>query len=99
MSQKPLLIRTINDFRRNYRQLGSGDVIIGVLALRPGEEIKVLDLTERGVAFFPPVLAQLLSRSKVAQAEVLGEYMVPGTFVAYCLADLAGKLQIGRAHV
>jgi len=92
MSRKRLLIRTINDFRRHYRQLSSGDVIIGVLALRPGEEIKVLDLTERGVAFFPPVLAQLLGRSKVAQAEVLGEYMVPGTFVAYCLADLAGKL-------
>jgi ribosomal protein S6--L-glutamate ligase len=92
MSRKRLLIRTINDFRWHYRQLGSGDVVIGVLALRPGEEIKVLDPAERGVAFFPPVLAQLLGRSKVAQAEVLGEYMVTGTFVAYSLADLAGKL-------
>src|SRR3989339_1061690 len=92
MSRKRLLIRTINDFRRHYRQLSSGDVVIGVLALRPGEEIKVLDLAERGVAFFPSVLAQLVGRSKVAQAEVLGEYMVPGTFVAYSLADLAGKL-------
>jgi len=86
------LIRSINDVRRNYRQLRSGDVIIGVLSLRPGEEIKLLDLAERGVVFFPPVLAQLLSRSKVAQAEVLGEYMVPGSFVAYALTDLAGKL-------
>ena len=92
MSRKRLLIRTIIDFRRHYRQLSSGDVVIGVLALRPGEEIKVLDLAERGVAFFPSVLAQLVGRSKVAQAEVLGEYMVPGTFVAYSLADLAGKL-------
>jgi ribosomal protein S6--L-glutamate ligase len=92
MSPKPLLIRTISDFRRHYRQLGSGDVVIGVLALRPGEEIKALDLAERGVIFFPPVLAQLLGRSKVAQAEVLGEYMVPGSFVAYALTDLAGKL-------
>jgi ribosomal protein S6--L-glutamate ligase len=92
MCRKPFLIRTITDFRRHYRQLGSGDVVIGVLALRPGEEIKVLDLAERGVAFFPPVLAQLLGRSKVAQAEVLGEYLVPGSFVAYALADLAGKL-------
>jgi ribosomal protein S6--L-glutamate ligase len=92
MSQKPRLIRSITDFRRHYRQLGAGDVIIGVLALRPGEEIKALDLAERGVVFFPPVLAQLLARSKVAQAEVLGEYMVPGSLVAYALADLAGKL-------
>jgi glutathione synthase/RimK-type ligase-like ATP-grasp enzyme len=92
MSKKPLLIHTISDFRRHYRHLGAGDAIIGVLALRPGEEIKVLDLAERGVAFFPPVLAQLLSRSKVAQAEVLGDYLVPGSFVAYALTDLAGKL-------
>jgi glutathione synthase/RimK-type ligase-like ATP-grasp enzyme len=92
MSREPRLIRSINDFRRLYRQLGSGDAVIGVLALRPGEEIKLLDLTARTVAFFPPVLAQLVGRSKVAQAEVLGEYMVPGTFVAYSLADLAGKL-------
>ena len=92
MSRKRLLIRSIHDVRQNYRQLRSGDVIIGVLPLRPGEEIKLLDLAERGVAFFPPVLAQLLSRSKVAQAEVLGEYMVPGSFVAYALTDLAGKL-------
>jgi ribosomal protein S6--L-glutamate ligase len=86
------LIRTIIDFRRHYRELQAGDAILGVLALRPGEEIKLLDLAARGVAFFPPVLAQLLSRSKVAQAEVLGEYMVPGSFVAYALADLAGQL-------
>jgi ribosomal protein S6--L-glutamate ligase len=102
MFRKRLLIRTINDFRCHYRQLGSGDVVIGVLALRPGEEIKALDLAERGVAFFPPVLAQLVGRSKVAQAEVLGEYMVSGTFVAYSLADLAGKLpefQAGEAVV
>lgn len=92
MSQELLLKRSISDVRRNYRQLRSGDVIIGVLSLRPGEEIKALDLAERGVVFFPPVLAQLLSRSKVAQAEILWEYMVPGTFVAYTLADLAGRL-------
>ncbi len=92
MSQKPLLIRTINDFRRHYRQVGSGDAIIGVLPLRPGEEIMVLDVAERGASFFPPVLAQLLGRSKVAQAEVLGDYLVPGSFVAYALTDLAAKI-------
>jgi glutathione synthase/RimK-type ligase-like ATP-grasp enzyme len=92
MSRERRLRRTITDFRRHYLQLRSGDVIIGVLSLRPGEEVKALDLAERGVAFFPSVLCQLLSRSKAAQAEVLGEYMVPGGFVAYALADLAGRL-------
>jgi ribosomal protein S6--L-glutamate ligase len=92
MSRQPLLIRTVTDFRRRYGQLRSGDAVIGVLALRVGEEIKILDLADRGVIFFPPVLPQLLSRSKAAQAEVLAEYMVPGSFVAYGLADLAGHL-------
>jgi glutathione synthase/RimK-type ligase-like ATP-grasp enzyme len=92
MSRDRLLIRTITDFRRRYRRLRSGDLIIGVLSLRRGDEIKVLDLADRGVVFFPPVLSQLLSRSKVAQAEVLTDYMVPGSFVAYVLADLARRL-------
>ncbi|MFZ5450216.1 MAG: ATP-grasp domain-containing protein [Thermodesulfobacteriota bacterium] len=92
MSRSPRLIRTITDFRRHYRQLGSGDLVLGMLPLRPGEEIKILDLSERGVNFFPPILSQFLSRSKAAQAEVLVDYMVPGSFVAYALADLAGRL-------
>jgi glutathione synthase/RimK-type ligase-like ATP-grasp enzyme len=94
MSQEPknILIRTITDFRRYYRKLGLGDAVLGLLALRPGEEIKVLDLADRGAVFFPPALAQLLCRSKAAQAEVLGDFMVPGTFVAYGLSDLAFHL-------
>jgi ribosomal protein S6--L-glutamate ligase len=72
--------------------LRSGDAVVGVLPLRPGEEIKLLDLLGRGVEFYPPVLAQLLCRSKAAQAEVLGEFMVPGAFVAYGLPDLASRL-------
>ncbi len=92
MPQKRDLIRSITDFRCSYQKLRSGDAVVGVLALRSGEEIKVLDLADRGVAFFPPVMSQMLCRSKAAQAEVLAEFMVPGTFVAYGLADLAGRL-------
>jgi ribosomal protein S6--L-glutamate ligase len=72
--------------------LQAGDLILGVLPLRDGEEAKLLDLVDRGVHFFPAALAQMLARSKAAQAEVLGEFMVPGTFVAYQLADLARQL-------
>jgi glutathione synthase/RimK-type ligase-like ATP-grasp enzyme len=92
MPRNRLLIRTIIDFRRLYHRLGPGDAVIGTLSLRPGEEFKLLDLMDRGVACFPAPLAQLLGRSKVAQAEVLGEVMVPGTFVAYSQADLAAHL-------
>jgi ribosomal protein S6--L-glutamate ligase len=92
MPRERRLIRTIADFRRHYRQLRFGDVVLGVLPLRSGEEIKILDLAAQGVVFFPAVLSQFLNRSKAAQAEVLAEYMVPGSFVAYALADLAGRL-------
>src|SRR4030043_251525 len=91
------IIRTITEFRRHYRSLRPGDAVLGPLPWRAGEEAKLLDLVDRGVAFFPSALAQMLARSKVAQAEVLGEFMVPGTFVAYSLPDLArqlGQLQI-----
>jgi ribosomal protein S6--L-glutamate ligase len=88
----PLILRTITEIRRHYRQLGAGDAILGLFPWRPGEEAKLLDLVSRGVAFFPAALAQMLVRSKVAQAEVLGEFMVPGTFAAYSLPDLARRL-------
>jgi ribosomal protein S6--L-glutamate ligase len=92
MPQERRVVRTIGEFRRQYRRLRSGDAVIGPLALRPGEEVKLLDLMDRGVSFFPPVLAQVLSRSKVAQAEILGAFMIPHTFVAYALPDLAARL-------
>ncbi len=92
MPRKRLLIRRITDFRRHYQRLQPGDAVIGPLALKPGEELKLLDLMDRGVVFFPSALAQILSRSKVAQAEVLAEFMVPGVFVAYALPDLSARL-------
>ncbi len=92
MPHTPVAIRHVSDFRRQYHRLGAGDAVIGPLGLRPGEEVKLLDLADRGVAFFPPALAQWLARSKVAQAEILNPFMVPGTFVAYTLADLAAHL-------
>ncbi|MBI4794809.1 MAG: hypothetical protein HY790_03050 [Deltaproteobacteria bacterium] len=91
-----LIIHTITEFRRHYQQFRSGDAVLGLLPWREGEEVKLLDLVDRGVTFFPAALAQMLVRSKVAQAEVLGEFMVPGTFVAYSLPDLARRL--GESH-
>ncbi|MCX5889541.1 MAG: hypothetical protein NTY36_08820 [Deltaproteobacteria bacterium] len=97
MNRKPRLIRSITEFRRDFQELGPGDAVLGPLALRLGEDFKLLDLADRGVALFPPALAQLLARSKVAQAEVLREFMVPGTFVAYGLADLSARLAQAQA--
>lgn len=86
----PRIIRSLIEFRRHYPHLTAGDLVVGYLPVRPGEEIKVIDLLARGVRFFPPYLAQALSRSKAAQAEVLCEFMVPGTQVVYSAAELSG---------
>jgi len=72
--------------------MAAGDLVLGPVAVKPGEEIKLLDLWDRGVIFFPPLLAQLVVRTKTAQAQVLGEFMLPGTFVAHGLTDLAARL-------
>jgi ribosomal protein S6--L-glutamate ligase len=92
MSPPRKLVRSITEFRRHFHRLGRGDAVVGVLSLKIGEEVKLLDLADRQVALFPPALAQLVARSKVAQAEILGEFMVPGSFVAYNLPDLAAQL-------
>lgn len=86
------VIRTPREFREYYPHLGPGDLVLGRLALKSGEEYKLLDLVERGVTLFPAALAQQLSRSKAAQAEVLGEFMLPGTFVAQSRGDLLAHL-------
>ncbi len=96
MSRTPTIVCSLTELRRRYPDLSAGDLVLGPLAIKPGEEILLLDLQERGVAFFPPLLAQLVARAKTAQALVLGEFMLPGTFVAHNLLDLAARLGDAR---
>jgi glutathione synthase/RimK-type ligase-like ATP-grasp enzyme len=92
MPQNPRIIRSITEFRKHYADLQAGDLVLGLLPLKSGEEVKLIEILDRGVGVFPAALAQLLSRSKAAQAEVLGKFMVPGTCVVYSSADLAARL-------
>ncbi len=96
MTRPPFIVSSLTELRRRFPELSAGDLVLGPLAVRPGEEIKLLDLQERGVVFFPPLLAQLLTQAKTAQAQVLGEFMLPGTFVAHGLSDLAVHLGDAR---
>ncbi len=83
--------RIITDNRTlfaDYQSLQAGDIVIGRVRLRPGEESLLVDLLSRGVHFIPSALSQLCSRSKTLQVRLLGEYMGPGTSVAYDLHDM-----------
>ncbi len=92
MTGAPIVIRSLSELRRRYPELAAGDLVLGPLAVKPGEEIKLIDLQERKVVFFPPLVAQLIVRTKTAQAQVLGGFMIPGTFVAHGITDLAAHL-------
>lgn len=77
-----------------YDALREGDVVIGRLRLKPGEENLLLDLQSRGIILMPSASAQLCSRSKVYQARILGRFMLPGTRAVYTrhgLLDLVSE--------
>jgi len=38
------IIRSITEFRKYYASLQAGDLVLGLLPLKPGEEIKLVDL-------------------------------------------------------
>jgi len=82
------LVTSNEQFRQQYEHLQAGDVIVGRLRLRKGEEHLLIDLLTRGIHLIPSATAQLCSRSKVAQARLLGTYMVPGTRTIYDRHDL-----------
>ncbi len=98
----PVIIRDNRSLFARYDELGPGDVVIGRVRLKPGEEHVLLDLTSRGVVLIPSASAQLCSRSKVFQARILGEFMVPGTRAVYDLHGLMelvsdyGRLKVGQ---
>jgi glutathione synthase/RimK-type ligase-like ATP-grasp enzyme len=79
----PRIIQSNSELASRYQELHSGDVLVGRLRLRPGEEHLLLDLAVRGVRMVPSALSQCLSRSKVFQARILGQFMVPGTRPVY----------------
>ena len=74
------LILSFSAFQKYYHLLSEGDLVAVRLPLKPEEAGLVVDLISRGVQAFPPFLSQLLSRSKVLQAQVLKEFMPPFTF-------------------
>lgn len=69
-------------------ELGPGDVAAGPLPASFLSGPLALDLAERGVRFVPSLLCQILSRSKCAQAEILGGFMAPHTRAVRRRAEL-----------
>lgn len=88
MSMAFRIIESNADLNDRFHELRAGDVVVGRLRLRSGEEHLLLDLAVRGIRLVPSAISQWLSRSKVFQARMLGSYMVPATRPVYDLHDL-----------
>jgi ribosomal protein S6--L-glutamate ligase len=82
------LITNNATLRARYDELAAGDLILGRVRLKSGEEPLLLDLVERGVLLYPSALSQLASRSKVLQARLFGAWLLPHTRVICDLHDL-----------
>lgn len=77
------LIPDNNTLYRHFQSLGKQHCFVGRLRLKAAEEFILHDLERRGVLLFPSGLSQLLARSKVAQARLLGHFMPPLTTAVF----------------
>jgi glutathione synthase/RimK-type ligase-like ATP-grasp enzyme len=74
-----VIVRTTHELDENYHLLKAGDIVAGQMMSAHLKAAQLVDLLQRGVVVVPSSLAQLLSRSKVAQAELLNPLMHPLT--------------------
>jgi glutathione synthase/RimK-type ligase-like ATP-grasp enzyme len=74
-----MIVRTNRELSASYNELTAGDVFIGNLSSKYLKQPMLIDMLERGIRCLPSPLAQTLNSSKVAQAFVLHEWMLPHT--------------------
>lgn len=94
MSQNPRIVTDNHTLFRCFHELRAGDAVACRLRLKPGEEHLLLDLVSRGIVLFPSATAQWCSRSKVMQARLLGDWMLPCTMAVYDRHDLGQALNV-----
>ncbi len=100
MPSSPQIFSNNSLFFDHFHTLQKGDTFIGRVRLRPGEEFILLDLEARGVNLFPSGLSQQVSRSKVMQARLLGDFMLPHTKTIFTQHDLLAAVNsYGRHHI
>jgi ribosomal protein S6--L-glutamate ligase len=87
-----MIVRNNRELRALYDQLTGGDVFIGNLSLKYLKHTMLIDMHARGIRCLPSALAQVLNSSKVAQAFVLRNWMLPHTRVIPRRTDLIEAL-------
>ena len=76
----------------HFQELRSGDILVGEVVSAHQNAAVLIDLLQRGVVCIPSPLAQIISRSKVAQVDILGQYMHPLTQAVKRRTDLMAAM-------
>ena len=93
-----MIVRSNRELKTLYHELTGGDAFIGNLSLKHLKHTLLVDMLERGIRCLPSALAQVLNSSKVAQAFVLKNWMLPHTHVISRRADLIAALGAYHRH-
>jgi ribosomal protein S6--L-glutamate ligase len=89
-----MIVRTNRELKARYNELTTGDIFIGNLSSKFLKQPMLIDMLERGIHCLPSPLAQILNSSKVAQAFVLHEWMLPHTQTISRRTDLIDAINI-----
>ncbi len=96
----PWVILSNSTLRKRYHELRKGDLFLGMLSIKPTEEYLFAELLDRGIEAFPPLISQLLSRSKCLQAQIYEKYMFPLTLIIRDRHDLIRAVNLyGQKHI
>ena len=93
-----IIIANNNSLHDQFHTWGSDHCFIGRVRIKPREEFILTDLESRGVTLFPSGSSQQISRSKVHQSRLLGEFMLPHTQVIFDQHDLLQAVNTYTSH-
>ncbi len=95
-----MIVRSNRELKARYDELTAGDVFIGNLPLKYLKQPMLIDMLERGIRCLPSPLSQILNSSKIAQAFILNEWMLPHTQLIFRRTDLIEAINtFGRMRV
>lgn len=83
-----MIIKSNRELKKHYSKLCAGDTFLGIVSSKYLKPHMLIDLLERGVRCFPSPLSQCLNSSKIAQALILNDRMIPYTYVIKRKIDL-----------
>jgi glutathione synthase/RimK-type ligase-like ATP-grasp enzyme len=89
-----MIIRSAGELKKQYQDLRSGDIFLGILTYKHIKTSILIDLLERGISCVPSALSQVLNHSKATQAVILKNWMLPHTQVITRRADFIDAMNL-----